>query len=228
MNKKIIFTNVNEFNLYPPQPAIKNGPKWYINSNEYSTEFGRKKFDSDHPHTIKKCVPVFDMMTMGYILYTQAEVQVFQEDGLPYYSWPKEKTIEFHPLSQAELHPKQNGAPYPKWTNPYSIITPPGYSVLIIPPTHRESVFTIFPGVVDTDKYSAQINFPFVLNNVKWEGIIDAGTPMAQVIPFKRDSWKSFMGSEKENSEVRMSNSKLGSLIFNSYKKQFWSRKEYK
>ena len=52
---------------------------------------------------------------------------------------------------------------------------------------HRESVFTIMDGIVDTDSYNALVNFPFFLNDWSYEGLIPAGTPMAQVIPFKRE-----------------------------------------
>jgi hypothetical protein len=180
------------------------------------------------PHTIKKCVPIFDAMTAGYIIYTQVDVQVSKENGVPHYKWPSQKAILFHPVEQAPLHPKKNEMPYPKWNNPYGISTPPGYSVLFTQPFHRESMFTIFDAVVDTDKYKSLVSIPFTMNNLDWEGIIPAGTPMAQVIPFKRESWKHNIGSDKEREQQERVDSQLHSLFFNSYKKQFWSRKEYR
>jgi hypothetical protein len=93
---------------------------------------------------------------------------------------------------------------------------------------HKESVFTIIEGIVDTDQYKAPVNFPFVLNDIKWEGIIPAGTQMAQVIPFKRESWKHKIGSNEERIEQNLVAAKLKTLFFNSYKRQFWSRKEYR
>ena len=51
---------------------------------------------------------------------------------------------------------------------------------------------------------------------------------MAQVIPVKRDSWKHKIGTEKDRMEQDMFVMKLKTILFNSYKKQFWSRKEYK
>ena len=51
---------------------------------------------------------------------------------------------------------------------------------------------------------------------------------MAQVIPIKRESWEHKIGSFKEIKEASLVNSKLATLFFNSYKRQFWSRKEYK
>lgn len=227
--KKITFTNVLGLDFYPPQPAVKNIPQWYKNTSEYVT--GEKKIiNPDNLNlTIKKCIPVFDAMTMGYILYTQVDVQVTQEDGKPYYLWRDQGAISFHNIEQASEHPSVDGAPFAKWTNPYAIKTPPGYSTLFVPPLHNpNNIFTVLPGLVDTDTYTSQVNFPFLLNDVKWEGMIPAGTPMVQVIPIKRETWKMEIGSDKELKEIKKVDSKIKTLWFNSYKKQFWSRKEYK
>jgi hypothetical protein len=229
MNKNIIFTNIYGYDFFPPKPAIKDVPQWYKDTPEYTSEVGKKVFDPEGTvHTVKKCMPVFDAITAGYILYTQVDVQVAQEGGFPYYTWPDQNAISFHPIVQAPLHPTRNEAPYPKWMNPYGISTPPGYSVLFTQPMHKESLFTILPGIVDTDKYKTTVNFPFVLNDVKWEGIIPAGTPMAQVIPFKRESWEYKIGSDKELAEQIKMSKKLKTLFFNSYKRQFWSSKSYR
>jgi hypothetical protein len=147
---------------------------------------------------------------------------------VPYYNWSDQNAVLFHPIEQASLHPARNESPYPKWNNPYAISTPPGYSVLFTQPFHRESVFTILDGIVDTDKYKGAVTFPFVLNDNKWEGIIPAGTPMAQVIPFQRESWEHKIGSNKERQEQEKIIRKLKTLFFNSYKRQFWTRKEYR
>jgi hypothetical protein len=228
MFKKITFTNVLGLDFFPPKPAVKEVPEWYRNTPEYIGNQGKKFIENNTPHTIKKCMPVFDAMTAGYILYTQVDIQVSRANDLPYYNWSDQGAISFHPIEQAPLHPKRNEAPYPKWNSSYAISTPPGYSVLFTQPMHRESVFTILDGIVDTDTYKAPVNFPFVLNDVKWEGIIPAGTPMAQVIPFRRESWKYNIGSNKELIEQEKILKKLKTLLYNSYKKQFWSSKEYR
>jgi hypothetical protein len=229
MSKEITFTNVLGLDFFPPKPAIKQVEKWYIDTEEYVTNEGKKITNpGEVAHTIKKCIPIFDAMTSGYILYTQVDVQVTQKDGLPYWTWADQNAISFHAIIQAPLHPARNEAPYPKWNNPYAITTPPGYSVLFTQPMHRESVFTVLPGIVDTDAYKAPVNFPFVLNDVKWEGLIPAGTPMVQIIPFKRESWEHKIGSDKELEEQKKITKKLHTLFFNSYKRQFWSKKDYR
>ena len=227
--KEITFTNILGLDFFPPKPAIKDVPDWYKDTSEYMGEVGRLAFpNGTTTHTIKKCIPVFDAMTSGYILYTQVDIQVSRENDLPFYTWPEQSAISTHPVEQAPLHPTRNEAPYPKWNNPYAISTPPGYSILFTQPMHRKSVFTIFDGIVDTDTYKAPVNFPFVLNDVKWQGVIPAGTPMAQVIPFKRESWKHNIGSKKDLAENEKTTQKLRTILFNSYKRQFWFKKDYR
>lgn len=111
--------------------------------------------------------------------------------------------------------------------NPWAIKTPKGYSVLFVQPFHRESVFTILPGIVDTDSYTIPVNFPFVINDSNFEGTIPMGTPIAQVIPFKRDSWKMEFGSEIERNEQVNVTTKIRTKFFDKYKSMFWNKKEY-
>jgi hypothetical protein len=231
MSKKITFTNVLGWDFFPPKPAVNNLPQWYKDTSSYHTKEEKKEFSNngENPHSIKKCMPIFDAMTAGYILYTQVDVEVKQENGKPYFIWSSQDAIGFHVVEQAPLHPNQNGAPYPKWNHPYAIKTPPGYSTLFVPPLHNPNgIFTVFPGIVDTDKYTAIVNLPFVLNDVNWTGLIEAGTPMVQIIPFKRDSWEQETGSAKDIIEEKKVSAKLRTLFYNSYKRQFWERKEYK
>jgi hypothetical protein len=150
----------------------------------------------------------------------------------PHYEWSSFSPLEWHPVEQAPNHPNKGNLPtvssYPKWINPWAITTPPGYSVLFTAPMHRESVFTILDGIVDTDTYSAPVNFPFVLNDWGFEGLIPAGTPIAQVIPFKRDSWEMEIGGQEEFVNQNKVTTLLRTKFFDSYKNQYRQHKEYK
>ena len=93
---------------------------------------------------------------------------------------------------------------------------------------HRGVPFTIMPGIVDTDTFDHPVNFPFQMNEKGFEGVIKAGTPMVQVIPFKRDEWEMQIGSQEELiQQVKVTN-KLRSVFFDSYKRQYRQVKEYK
>jgi len=223
----ITFTKVlNIADEYSPVPASKMLPEWY---KKTSNRIGEKN-PSSNP-TIKKCIPVFDALTAGYILVTPFDVWIKQIDGEAVYQLADsaEGMISFHPVMQASKHPIANDSPFPKWMNPWAIKTPKGYSTLFVPPMHNPNPwFQIAEGIVDTDEYISAVNFPFVLKNKSFEGLIPAGTPMVQVIPFKRESWKMKTGNEQDKIEQFKIVTYLNSQFFDRYKRLFWNRKEYK
>ena len=233
MDKKITFTDITQTWAYEqPQPASKFIPDWYKKMESYIG--GKKEYlgNGNTTSTIKKCIPVLDAITAGYIITLPSDVYVSQKEvngeTVQWFDWVSNNQVSFHTTRQAPTHPKANSNDYPKWMNIWAIKTPPGYSSLFVQPFHRESFFTILPGVVDTDTYNAVVNFPFVMNDLKWEGLIPAGTPIAQVIPFKRDSWKMVTGTEKDFKEQNKIYLLINSQFFNKYKRMFWHRKEYK
>jgi hypothetical protein len=224
---KIIFTNITNVDIEKPQPAHKFIPQWYKDTESY---VGGKKIPTTigmHSGTIKRCMPVFDAMTAGYIITSPADIYVSIKNGEQFFEWASLNLIEFHDIIQAPLHPERKTHSYPKWMNPWAIKTPKGYSTLFVQPFHRESLFSILPGVVDTDIYTAPVNFPMVINDPNFEGFIPKGTPIAQAIPFKRDSWKMDIGSEKDFKEQNSVQKKLLTGFFDQYKTMFWNKKEY-
>lgn len=226
---KITFTNVSGFlDLELPKPASSLIPDWYKNTESYVN--GKKVPDGKGgtDATIKRCMPVFDAITAGYIIESPVDLWVSIKDGQQHFEWPALDIITFHPIGQAPFHPDKKPYPYPKWSNPWAIKTPNGYSTLFVQPFHRETVSTILTGIVDTDTYSAPVNLPFVVNDPSFEGLIPKGTPIAQVIPFKRDSWNIELGKQKDLAEQSSVVQKLNTKFFDRYKTMFWSRKEYK
>jgi hypothetical protein len=226
----ITFTNTIPFEIDPPQPASKFIPEWYTNTDSYIGKNKKPDGNGGTTGTIKRCMPVFDAITAGYIISSPADVYVSLVDGYHYFEWASFNLISLHSLEQAIEHPARNrqDVPVPKWENPWSIKTPKGYSTLFVQPFHRESVFTILPGIVDTDTYTAPINFPMIMNDPDFEGLIPKGTPIAQVIPFRRDTWHMSLGSDKELKEQHSIRSKLNSKFFDRYKTMFWNKKEYR
>jgi len=227
--KNIIFTNVSGNNeLEHPQPASKFIPDWYSKMESYIGGVKKPRGDGNIAATVKRCMPVFDAITAGYIIVSPADVYVSIKDGQQHFEWSSFGLISFHPIEQAPEHPARKPHAYPKWINHWAIKTPKGYSTLFVQPFHRESVFTILPGVVDSDQYFAPVNFPMVINNPEFEGLIPKGTPIAQVIPFKRDSWSMTFGGETEIREQANITNKLQTKFFDRYKSMFRANKEYK
>ena len=225
---KITFTNTSGADLEQPKPASRLVPDWYKNTQSYTNGERKPAGDGNTTATIKRCVPVFDAISAGYIIESPADVFVSIKDGQQWFEWSDFGLIQFHPIEQAPEHPDKKPFSYHKWINPWAITTPKGYSTLFVQPFHRESVFTILPGIVDTDQYTAEVNFPFVINDPAFEGLIPKGIPIAQVIPFKRDSWTMELGDKKDlEAQVKVSK-KLRSKFFDRYKSMFWTKKEYK
>jgi hypothetical protein len=234
MSKDIIFTNLYPdlvSDNYSPIPSSKILPDWYKDTNSYIN--GKtKKLDEKlgNMATIKKCMPVTDMLSAGYTIVTYQDINIYKDDqGTINYSSPVLEVSD-HPISQFFLHPKnKNNQPAPKIMNPWSIRTPSGYSCLFITPPHGgNKYFSILEGIVDTDKYFSPVNFPFFLNDLDFEGVIPAGTPVATVIPFKREGWTMKKGNEQDIKKSKETNTLLNSLFFDRYKNLFWSSKRYR
>lgn len=229
----IIFKDVFGLGLDKPKPAYEDIPDWYKQHLSYLDDGKKIPAVSGTSATIKRCLPVFDAISSGYLITLPTDVYVYvkkdeEEKRIQIFQWPSHNIIEFHPIDQAKNHPLENEFAYPKFMNPWGIKTPRGYSLLFVQPFHRESVFTILPGIVDTDTYSNPVNFPFVINDPNFEGIIKQGTPIAQVIPIKRDEWKMSIEEFNNDSIVNNISMKIKSTFFDGYRKNFWHKKAYR
>lgn len=174
-----------------PRPAAKYVPEWF---KKIPQELNTKDRFQNPAMTAKKCLPLLDAMTLGYVIplagdtriKTNADCSIIKADNPP--AFP---TVEFHSIDQ--LGGKSApGFPAPpiKFINRWVIKTAPGWSVLILPViNHLQTDFTCLAGVVDTDKYPKEINFPAVWHTPNFDGSLKAGTPLVTVIPFKRNSW---------------------------------------
>lgn len=223
---------------YYPVPAKNVLPDWFKKMEPYHDIGNEKDFFKGSVRkkasgaTIKKCMPVFDSLSAGYLLVTPQDLQIHWDarDGR-FYEWSEYEFIGFHNSNQADGHPQQdrNKQPYPKFRNPWSVITPKGYSCLFVQPFHRESVFEIFPGVVDTDKFHGAVQLPFQFKKQNWEGVIPAGTPMCQVIPFKREEFTHSVESSTELGYApdEIAGKTVRMKFINGYKDMFWSKKDY-
>jgi hypothetical protein len=222
---------------YNPKPASKTLPEWYKKTSRYvnGEKEVPKKEDSDTSATIKACIPVYDAMTSGYILFTQSDLWVWDETNeetgklSKHFRWGANQPIEFHSVDQFSEHPKWNEfANAYKFVNSWIINTPKGYSCLFTAPFQHVLPYKIIDGVVDTDNYYNPINFPFVFTDTSFTGFIPAGSPIVQIIPFKREKWnmqlKPWGQYEKEINHTKL---QLISHFFDRYKKKFWSPKEY-
>lgn len=241
MSKLIKFQSYDsrlENNSTPPQPAFRFTPNWYKNHNKKIDNYsGSLLFVDDNltdrNATLKSCMPFLDAMQSGYLVTLACDVEFSKtEQGLRYgWGMPNFKPISQHLENQVPnaIIPKNSYPTVFKWDNPWLTQTPQGYSSLFVHPLNRYDLpFLTFTGIVDTDRYDSPVSFPFVMFNFEQDSIIiEEGTPIAQIIPIKRENWK----SEKmpyDDDKVVGALWKLRKTIADSYKKQFWIKKSYK
>jgi len=223
----------SENKLLQPVPAVTGLPEWYKAKKPFLGESKKHQaFSNDTKNvTVKWCNPFGDALGAGYFIVLENDVQIRQVDGTQEFLWFRggDGFIGSHSKEQIspDLIPEGYSDEPWKFMNFWGIETPPGYSCLFTHPLNRtELPFLTLSGVVDTDDYNLPVNFPFLIKN-DFEGIIEAGTPIAQVIPFKRESWKSEIAAYdlQKNSALQ---SKYKRKIFRPYKLGYWKRKEYK
>lgn len=174
---KIEFQSLDKENRYPPVPAL-----------QVLEEFKRIPSRSENnTMTVKHCMPMVEHLSSGYALRLQTRMIVNRKD----YAHPHEQL----PL---EMYGRKND--YLKFYNNWIVKTPEGYSSMFYS-VFGEERFKIFSGIVATDKYSTPVLLPAV--RLKDEDfVLEEGTPIAIVFPFKRENWSSEI--VEYNSETMM------------------------
>jgi hypothetical protein len=151
--------------LPPPVPAALGVPDWF-------KAMPSQAFNPVHSRvgdTLKRCPPFVDAMTSGFLIPLICDLRV--ENGE--FTWDN------------DLPP--GGEVHNLWT----IEAPEGYSVLFTHPANRFDLpFTTLTGLVDCDLYHDNwIHFPAHWHDTNFSGVLPKGTPVAQCMPVKRESW---------------------------------------
>lgn len=215
---------------YYPIPSVKAIPEWYKKMQSSSANNKLEPKEVVQSQTVKRCMPVFDAMTAGYILFTHTDLFIKYVSGVPAFEWAQDtkETVTPHPAYQLTGYRNMNlpnGAH--KFRNPWGIKTPKGYSCLFLPPLHRPDCgIRIIEGLVDTDSYSNCVHLPFLINEGA-HGTIPAGTPIAQVIPFKRDSFVMEIGDIEQRTQNHAVSRLINSTWINGYRNRFRANKSF-
>lgn len=184
--------------------------------------------------TVKRCVPFLDALSIGYIIPLWCDVWVeATDDGNIKIDFPENffqsGSISEHAYEQAPNHPLSEtlfGKALLKFMNPWVIETEENVSCLFTSPlNHLETRFKILDGVVDTDTYYNNINFPFVWTGGVGKFMIERGTPLVQVIPFQRTDFQIEVGKIDELKKSKV-NAILGTKIKDGYRTDFWNKQK--
>ena len=240
MSKKINFRarSKTEFDIQiKPYPAVKSLPKWYTDSSPYLENFGFNDGKSHvrgriANHNFKKCTPLLDGMSSGYIIPLWADVEVDNSNEfIPQIFWKTKNEIFLeHGNNTRQIQaPSGYHEQVFKYLNCWIPQTPKGYSCLVISPLgHNDLVFKAVPAIIDTDRSTLEVVFPMWVKN-NFNGIVEKGTPIVQIIPFKRDDWEStFDYYEDGEYQFIIEEKNFNSTIVGHYLKNVWSKKKFK
>jgi hypothetical protein len=234
--KKITIQSNEEYadSFFNIKPSSEFVPEWYrlAKGNIHGAETELNPYKPNvTTSTFKKCTPFFDAMTSGYTVFLTADIEVMENDnGDPFVLWRTNRImVTEHSSVQWEGLPVPEGyRPLVlKWHNQFILKAPKRYSLLFLHPINRFDLpFQTITGIVDCDNWDGVVHFPFFIKK-NFIGIIPKGTPIAQIMPIKRDSWKrEHKKFDKNFSIITVEN--FFSTIKRSYKVNNWIKKEYK
>lgn len=195
------FTDNDDLLDFPPIPARKALPEWFKDlAPAIDLPPGKSKFPfglskalrlSNVNATIRRCPGIISYLSEGYLIPLWADFLV-QIRGQTVYC------VGSNELAHASPHSKEmqySTMPLPdtylqdsvKFTNPWKVRTPPGWSVMLSQPFYQfESRFTVVPGVVDADVYHhIHVNTFFRKGDTDHQ--LKMGMPFVHVMPFQRN-----------------------------------------
>ena len=230
--KKSILYYESNIPVYPNiiTPAKNSFPKWHKILQTFSDE---NKLDEcgNIRQGLKHCTPFTDSFLTGYTIVLPFDVVVENKNGFPMFSWRYPE----HNMVVTRNENLMNGVPCPTgynnfhfaWETPLTFKFGKEYSVLFTHPLNRYDLpFLTMTSIFDGGwAFHNNADVPFYLKE-NFEGIIPQGTPIAQMIPFKKEKWKSVY-SKNLLAEARLNTLYQTSLVYGWYKKTFWTKKDF-
>jgi hypothetical protein len=217
-----------------PKPASFYKPQWYKDAPLYSPGNKFQFTEENKNMTFKKCLPFIDGINAGYILETRKDIFVqtnsTDDSNLFDLRWNSDELVVGIHHSNTKLMEQPEGyhSQVVTYIWNYIIKTPKGYSTLLCEPLgYPNGVLKAIPAVVDTD--AKALNFHLSLHLKKgFTGVIPKGTPLVQMIPFKRDNWKHEVSTLELGKHEMLQETTFNATIFNNYRNLSWSKKDYK
>ena len=222
-----------------PKPTIKTIPDWYRKGDRFAIredngEYWKNPMDGGKIPTWKACPAIFDIMGTGYVYRTPCDIEVYEEGDQIKVKVLNEQNRDFiqnrPPMAQFKS-PTGYYENHFAWWSDWAVEVPEGYSVLYTQPFNRfELPFLTTSGIIDNDKVNLPGTMPFFI--IKgFTGLIPAGTPYAQMLPFKREDWDSVVDTKLSLSDM-MSKNQINSKKYRVpdggvYQKEVWSRRTY-
>lgn len=225
MTKKIQYyfkNNIIKDSIVASKKVI---PQWY--KDVRPADF---KKDGHHKN-VKNCVPFLDALSFGYMITLPQDINVLPNDDFT--SVLIDYGIKDQGFLEVGVREKESFA-FPEdvyeiefiWKTQQVIKLPKGYSALITHPLNRNDLpFISLSGIIDLDEGIQRGNFPFYIKK-GFEGKIPMGTPIGQIIPFKREDWK--LEFDESLNQINEKYTFFSRRVNSGwYKNNLWKRKSF-
>jgi hypothetical protein len=220
-----------------PEPTSMNIPEWYKKQLSYSNN-DKTPVNGHQTLTIKKCMAISDVLLMGYVLKAPSDIYIDttnEED--PKYEMPGNLTFS-RPIMGGHGEYQYDQMPIDKDFYVRKLLrvnmiwlvkTMPGYSCLFLNPQLGDELpISAIPGVMDTDSFISSGLMSFLVKK-NYKGVIKKGTPLLQVIPFKREDYTHKIVQDMEiASKLKKQDFSIRTYFNSGYKKLFWKPKKYR
>jgi hypothetical protein len=240
-SKKITFiadspTVDPSYNHTDPGPIKKTIPDWYLKADRYYKDPSGNTYKDpmgNAMHSWKSCPVVYDGISAGYCFKTPVDLRFYKDKGIPHVEVMDQRFSNF-----IQERPPMPGFQVPygyhdyhfAWYGEWALRLPKGYTALYVQPINRYDLpFQTTSGFIDSDVVNHFGTVPFFLAK-DFEGILPAGTPFLQIIPFKREDWE----SEKEYPDQMTiyNNNVINAEKFRTpkggvYLNEVWERRKY-
>lgn len=193
-----------EYESILPKPAIASSasPDWL---KKMPSTVASEILAGTEVRTVKQCPPFIDAMHSGIMFPLVADLKV-AKGGEFSWDWdlPVQQDIRTS-RSPIGIHVPEQAKGYPgvdpdqfviKFNNFWTVQLPAGWSMMFTHPVNRTDLpFQTLSGLVDCDNFNAGfVHFPALWTDISFEGVLKAGTPVAQAWPIRRESLEVDLG----------------------------------
>jgi hypothetical protein len=205
----IEFTAYNEETVRNFKPVLAKNciPEWWKRMRIMDYANGNTN------HSIRSCPAMDDWLKSGWLLTSTRDILVlcgndkndndstrFQSVDLEGRSYEESSSSRSHPAAQfhnvfeyiSDDENTMNIKDAFKFRAPWNVVTPEGYSVFYLDPfLFQNKYFAVWQGIIDTDKFHRNMDNSQIIfyPRVNHSFVIPKGTPILQIIPFKREEW---------------------------------------
>lgn len=143
--------------------------------------------------TAKSCPGISDWLTMGYIIPAWTDFEITQKDNKIISATAMNNKMFLGSHSSVQnldlFSHKSHLSDTIKLPCEWRIKTSKGWSIQIVPLWYfQHQPWETLPGVIHSDNHSTQVNINMILTSCEENITVSAGTPLVQIIPYKRES----------------------------------------